>query len=93
MKVKYDRVFNRKGSKLKPSEKALIQIEAYLDGKRRYFSTGLYITSSQWDNKRKAVRNHPDGKAYNQSIQKSCGNWNCLKIATLPRLNPFSEVF
>lgn len=70
MKVKYDLVFNRKGAPLKPSDKALIQIEAYLNGKRRYFSTGIYVTANQWNQKRRIIRNHPDAEDLNQTIRK-----------------------
>lgn len=47
MQVEYKVVFNRK-KKLNNKGKALIQIEAYLDGSRRYFSTEIYITPQEW---------------------------------------------
>lgn len=47
MQVEYKVVFNRK-KKLNSKGKALIQIEAYLDGNRKYFSTDIYVTPQEW---------------------------------------------
>jgi site-specific recombinase XerD len=47
MQAEYKVVFNRK-KKLNSKGKALIQIEVYLDGNRRYFSTDIYITPQEW---------------------------------------------
>jgi len=49
--VEYRFVFNRK-NKLNKNGQALIQLETYLNGKRKYFSTGIYITPDQWDKKK-----------------------------------------
>ncbi len=48
MKVAYKLVFNRK-KELKKKGKALVQIQAYLNGERRYFSTKVYLTEKEWD--------------------------------------------
>jgi integrase len=47
MQAEYKVVFNRK-KKLNSKGKALIQIEVYLDGNRKYFSTDIYITPQEW---------------------------------------------
>lgn len=57
-KVIYNLVFNRK-KRLNAEGKALIQVEAYLNRQKKYFSTKIYVKPTQWDSKRKAVRNHP----------------------------------
>lgn len=66
-KVIYNLVFNRK-KQLNAEGKALIQVEAYLNRQKKYFSTKVYIRPSQWDNKRRTVKNHPNGEALNQHL-------------------------
>lgn len=51
-KISYRIVYNRK-KRLNAEGKALLQVEAYLKGKRIYFSTNIYLTPKQWDNKKK----------------------------------------
>ena len=53
-KVIYNLVFNRK-KRLNAEGKALIQVEAYLNRQKKYFSTKIYVKPTQWDSKRKAV--------------------------------------
>jgi integrase len=48
--VRYKVVYDRKKEAAKKG-KALIQIEAYQHGNRRYFSTGIYLTPDQWSKK------------------------------------------
>ena len=57
-KTNYNLVFNRKGI-LNAEGKALIQVEVYLNKKKRYFSTKVYVKPNQWDNKRRRIKNHP----------------------------------
>ena len=59
-KISYNLVFNRKKN-LNKRGMALIQVEAYLNKKKMYFSTKIYIKPNQWDDKRKMVKNHPNG--------------------------------
>lgn len=66
-KVIYNLVFNRK-KQLNAEGKALIQVEAYLNKQKRYFSTKVYVKPCQWDNKRRAVKNHPNMVALNQYL-------------------------
>jgi len=67
-KVLYNSVFNRK-SKLLPNGKALIQIEAYLRGKKKYFTTKIYITPEQWDSKHRTIKAHPNQITLNKQIR------------------------
>lgn len=66
-KVIYNLVFNRK-KQLNSEGKALIQVEAYLNKQKKYFSTKVYIKPFQWDAKRKAVKNHPNMDSLNQYL-------------------------
>lgn len=66
-KVIYNLVFNRK-KQLNAEGKALIQVEAYLNRQKRYFSTKVYIKPCQWDNKRRAIKNHPNMDVLNQHL-------------------------
>lgn len=66
-KVIYNLVFNRKKI-LNAEGKALIQVEAYLNKQKKYFSTKVYIKPHQWDPKRREVRNHPNMESLNQYL-------------------------
>lgn len=66
-KVIYNLVYNRKKS-LNKRGMALVQIEAYLDRRRRYFTTQVYLKPEQWDAKKLIVKNHPNADALNRLI-------------------------
>ncbi|WP_455639803.1 site-specific integrase [Parabacteroides sp.] len=66
-KVIYNLVFNRK-KQLNTEGKALIQVEAYLNKQKKYFSTKVYVKPYQWDPKRKAIKNHPNMDSLNQYL-------------------------
>lgn len=66
-KIVYTPVYNRK-NKLNAQGKALVQVEAYLDRKRRYFSTRIYLWPKQWDKKRRKVKCHPNAAELNRRI-------------------------
>lgn len=67
-KVLYNSVFNRKNSLL-PNGTALIQIEAYMKGKKKYFSTKIYISPDQWDSKHRTIKAHPNQITLNKQIR------------------------
>ncbi|MBO4984918.1 MAG: site-specific integrase [Bacteroides sp.] len=67
-KIIYSVVFNRK-NKLNKKGTALVQVEAYLRGKKKYFSTKVYLRPDQWDSKRSLVKNHPNAAGLNRLIQ------------------------
>lgn len=57
MKVSYSLIFDRKKEITKKNhEKGLIQIQVYLNGRRRYFSTKIYVTPKEWDKKKLNVK-------------------------------------
>ena len=56
-KIKYRIVYNRKKVLNKKGE-ALIQIEAYLDKRKVYFSTHIYISPEQWNTQKRIIHRH-----------------------------------
>lgn len=67
-KVIYNLVFNRK-KRLNTEGEALIQVEAYFNKRKKYFSTKVYVKPNQWDSKRKVIKNHPNMEALNRKIR------------------------
>jgi hypothetical protein len=57
--IQFSVVYNA-NSKLRKDGTALLQIRAYLNKKRKYFSTGIYLKPSQWSEKSNTVINHPN---------------------------------
>ena len=88
-KVIYNLVFNRK-KRLNAEGKALIQVEAYLNRQKKYFSTKIYVKPSQWDSKRKAVRNHPNMDELNQYIEGYISYLERIELDIVQRGRPFS---
>ena len=92
-KIIYNLVFNRKKN-LNKRGMALVQIEAYLNRKKKYFSTKGYLKPDQWDAKRRRVRNHPNADALNRMIyeymaeieKKELGMWQQKKSISLDAL-------
>lgn len=66
-KIIYSLVYNRKKS-LNKKGMALVQVEAYLRRKKKYFSTKVYLRPDQWDGKKLQVKNHPNADALNRLI-------------------------
>lgn len=66
--INYNTVYNRKG-KLLSNGTALVQIEANTLGKKKYFTTGIYLHPNEWDNKRKRVKEpHKNAIQLNKAI-------------------------
>ena len=92
-KICYQPVYNRK-KKLNAQGKALLQIEAYLEKRKIYFSTHIYLSPEQWDNKRKLIRKHPHAEALNYQVKefliqlesKELSLWKEGKVITLESL-------
>ena len=66
-KIVYNLVYNRK-KRLNKKGMALVQVEAYLDKKKKYFSTNVYLKPEQWDSRKLVVKNHPNAEALNRMI-------------------------
>lgn len=92
-KISYNFVFNRK-KQLNKKGNALVQVEAYLNRRKMYFSTKLYLKPEQWDKKRSMVKNHPNADALNRMLheyiigieQKELGLWQRGKQISLDLL-------
>ena len=67
--IEFRFIYNRK-NKLNRDGKALVQLEAYYDRKRKYFSTGIYITPQQWDERRGIIKKHPEAQRLNWQLRE-----------------------
>ncbi len=68
-KIIYKLSYNRKGC-LNRGGKALVQIEAYLNKQRKYFSTRIYLKPEQWDARKSVVKKHPNAEALNRLLHE-----------------------
>lgn len=92
-KIIYSLVFNRKKT-LNKKGMALVQVEAYLKRKKKYFSTKVYLGADQWDYKKRMVKNHPNADAINRMLyeymaeieKKELGLWQKGKAISLDSL-------
>ena len=66
-KIVYKLVYNRK-KHFNQRGLALVQVEAYLHGKRSYFSTNVYLKPNQWDVKRQLVCRHTNAESLNRLL-------------------------
>lgn len=89
-KIIYNLVFNRKKA-LNKKGMALVQVEAYLKRKKKYFSTKVYLKPEQWEPKKRIVKNHPNAEALNRMLyeymaeieKKELGLWQQGKSINL----------
>lgn len=92
-KISYSLVYNRK-KQLNKKGVALVQVEAYLNRKKMYFSTKIYLKPDQWDAKRRMVKNHPNADGLNRMLyefiaaieQKELSLWQQRKEISLELL-------
>lgn len=68
-KISFRLIYNRK-KRLNKQGKALIQVEAYLEKRKVYFSTHIYIYPEQWDSKRMLIVSHPQAEGLNRMIDE-----------------------
>lgn len=68
-KISYRLVYNRKKT-LNDRGTALVQVEAYLNKKKVYFSTHVYLRPEQWDAKRRIIKNHPNQEVLNGMLDE-----------------------
>lgn len=87
-KVIYNLVFNRK-KQLNSEGKALVQVEAYLNKQKKYFSTKVYVKPFQWDAKRKAVKNHPNMDSLNQYLANFIAELEQLELEIVHTVRNF----
>ena len=63
-RIRYRLVYNRRNM-LNKQGKALIQVEASLNGRKVYISTRTYIVPFEWDKRTSTVINHPHAREIN----------------------------
>ncbi|MBQ8521139.1 MAG: site-specific integrase [Bacteroides sp.] len=92
-KISYRPVYNRK-KQLNLRGTALLQVEAYLDRKKIYFSTHIYLSPQEWDTRRQMIVNHPHADTLNMMLRdfmlelerKELDLWKNGQEVTLHRL-------
>lgn len=88
-KIVYKLVYNRKhGLNLKGE--ALVQVEAYLQRRKKYFSTHVYLRPSQWDATRQRVRRHPNAEALNRHLHSLLQQMEQMELELCGRLGMVS---
>lgn len=66
--ITYRSIYNRK-RKLRANGTAVVQIEAYKDRSRKFFTTGIYLKPQYWDFEKERVKpTHPDHYTLNTLI-------------------------
>ena len=78
-KVRYRLVFNRQ-KRLNSRGMALVQVEAYLKGYKKYFSTHVYLKPIQWNEKKKRIVRHPHANELNQLLGEMLVNLEKAEI-------------
>ena len=68
-KICYRPVFNR-SNRLNAQGKALVQVEAYLERRKIYFSTHVYLTPRQWNKQKCRVVHHPEADSLNYFLRE-----------------------
>lgn len=64
-KIVYRLIYNRK-KRLNKEGLALVQIEAYQNNRKKYFSTHVYLRPEQWNSQKQMVKKHPNKDLLNQ---------------------------
>ena len=92
-KITYRLVYNRK-KKLNAQGTALLQVEAYLERRKIYFTTNIYLTPKQWNGRKQCIVLHPHAEALNRMVRdfmiklesKELDLWKNGQEVTLNRL-------
>ena len=88
-KILYNVVYNRK-KKLLSNGTALVQVEAYMSRRKKYFSTNIYLRPNQWDKKRRQVRNHPNSVELNNQVAGFIAKLERIELCKRNSKNEFS---
>lgn len=88
-KTLFNAVYDRK-KRLLANGTALVQVEAYLRGKNKYFSTKIYLTPDQWDKKHRKVKNHPNAIRLNKQIKDQIAKYEDFELERLNSGKPFT---
>lgn len=89
-KTRYTPVFNRK-NQLNTQGKALIQIECYLNGRNKYFSTQIYIEPNDWNNKTRTIKtDYPNAIKLNKQIAETIRDLENFELDKINKGKNFS---
>ncbi len=88
-KISYRLVYNRK-KRLNGEGKALVQVEAYLERRKIYFSTHIYLRPEEWDNRQKRIRHHPQQEALNQMLSEYISELERLELSLWKKGHPIT---
>lgn len=89
-KTRYTAVYNRK-KQLNKQGKALIQIECYLNGRNKYFSTNIYIEPKDWNNKNRIIKSdYPNAIKLNKQISETLRGLENFELDKINNGKPFS---
>ena len=88
-KTTYKIVFNRL-NKLNKDRKGLVQIECYLNGKRKYLSTGIKTEPKYWNSKISRIKtNHSEYIELNRLIDKQLRNVEDFEFSQIEKNGTF----
>jgi integrase len=87
--IQFAVVYNSRNKKLRKDGTAPVQIRAYLDKKRKYFTIGIYVTPLQWSNKSNTIINHPNSFQYNAEIRRQLDG---LEVYALERIKKYGSI-
>lgn len=87
-KSKLSLVHNRKKNK-EQSAPHLVQIKCYLSAKNYYISTGVYVLSSQWNDKKKEVVKHDNSYQINASLRAKIAKIEAIEYEYLTKKIPY----
>lgn len=89
-KTKFTPIFNRKNI-LKKDGTALIQIECYLNGKRKYFSTNICVEPTNWNGKVNKIKTvFPNAIKLNKQISETVRNLEDFELDKINNGKPFN---
>lgn len=89
-KTRYTVIFNRK-KQLNKQGKALLQIECYLNGRKKYFSTNIYIEPKDWNNKTRTIKtDYPNAIKLNKQITETLRNLENFELDKINNDKPFN---
>jgi integrase len=89
-KARYTAVYNRK-KQLNKQGKALIQIECYLNGRNKYFSTQIYVEPTYWNSKTKNIKtDYPNAIKLNKQISETLRDLENFELDKINSGKPFS---
>lgn len=89
-KTRFTAVYNRK-NQVNTQGKALIQIECYLNGKKKYFSTQIYIEPNYWNNKARTIKNDfPNAIKLNKQIAETLRDLENFELDKINKGKSFS---